>query len=572
MKSDQDLRDMLGRIDGKGYKAYKTISGRYRFPGFLLLVDHVQGDPFAAPSRIRVRVARREAGIPEDAVRSRIRTVAACDFLTRAFYGQCRNRARGSRGSGKSGLITIDRPLQEVLERSAMVIGPEYVEARFFMGLPARGRGISGKDARAMFFEELPRIVDHALLMKNLSVPELLRHAETAEDAEFARSRLGDLGLMAFVADGALLPRASGIDPGPLIDSRVTPFQSPESLRVEMMLPNGGRRAGMGIARGVTLIVGGGYHGKSTLLNALECGVYNHTPDDGRGLVVITPGAVKVRAADGRNIEKTDISAFISNLPGGQDTRSFSTKNASGSTSQAANIVEALEMGADALLLDEDTSATNFMIRDASMQRLVVGDQEPITPFIDKVRQLFTDRGVSTVLVMGGSGDYFSVADHVIRMADYRPMDVTREAKQVAAACRDRRQTEGGDAFGHVRSRAPIAESFDPQRPNGKFKISALRMREIAFGRTVVDMGDVAQVVDTSQTRAIGYAIHRAVKYMDGTRCLKEVIDRVMADLDESGLECLPPYLAGDLARFRSFELAAAINRMRTLRLRQIVT
>jgi predicted ABC-class ATPase len=337
-----------------------------------------------------------------------------------------------------------------------------------------------------------------------------------------------------------------------------------------MMLPNGGRTMGMGIQRGVTLIVGGGYHGKSTLLNALENGVYNHVPDDGRELVVTTNGAVKIRAADGRNIEKADISPFINNLPMGQDTRSFSTKNASGSTSQAANIVEALEMGADALFLDEDTSATNFMIRDVNMQRLVAGNQEPITPFIDKVRQLYTDRGVSTVLVMGGSGDYFSVSDRVIRMADYLPMDVTREAKQIAETCGDPRQTEGGEVFGDLRRRAPLADSFNPQRRNGKIKISAGRMKEIVFGSTVVDLGDVAQVVDTSQTRAIGYAVHLSTKYMDGKRCLKEVIERVMEDIDTSGLDCLSPYLAGDLARCRVFELAAAINRMRTLRIRQI--
>jgi predicted ABC-class ATPase len=254
----------------------------------------------------------------------------------------------------------------------------------------------------------------------------------------------------------------------------------------------------------------------------------------------------------------------------GQDTRFFSTKNASGSTSQAANIVEALEIGADTLLLDEDTSATNFMIRDVNMQRLVACDQEPITPFIDKVRQLYTERGVSTVLVMGGSGDYFAVADHVIRMADYRPMDVTGDARKIAESSRNPRKIEGGDRFGEVRRRSPLAGSFNPHRHNGKLKIAAPRMREIIFGQTVVDMGDVAQVADTSQTRAIGYAIHRAVAFMDGTRCLKEVIGRVMEEIDRVGLDGLGPYLTGDLARFRSFELAAAINRMRSLKVRQM--
>jgi predicted ABC-class ATPase len=264
-----------------------------------------------------------------------------------------------------------------------------------------------------------------------------------------------------------------------------------------------------------------------------------------------------------------DISPFINHLPMEQDTRSFSTRNASGSTSQAANIIEALEMGAGALLLDEDTSATNFMIRDVNMQRLVSDKQEPITPFIDKVRQLHSERGVSTVLVMGGSGDYFAVADHVIQMADYQPMDVTQEAVRIAGTCRDPRKIEGGDTFGDILRRAPLGGSFNPHRPNGKLKIAAGRKREILFGQTVVDMGDVAQVVDTSQTRAIGFAIFRAVGYMDGKLSLKEVIDRVMAELDNGGLDGLGPYLMGDLARFRSFELAAAINRMRSLEVLQ---
>jgi predicted ABC-class ATPase len=570
MKEASDLKGHLQQINGKGYKAYKRLSGRYRFPKYTLLIDHVQGDPFAAPSRVRVRVDRKVSNIPEDVTRNKIRAVAAGDFLTREFHRQCRIHARGNRGTGKSGLITIDKPLQQILERSAMVIGPMFVEARFFMGLPARGRGISGEDASVMFFEELPLIVEHALFMEHLSPSEFYDHVETAEDAESLRSQLSDMNLVSFVGDGALLPRASGINPGPLDTSRACLFQSPESLRIELELPNRGKVSGMGIPKGITLIVGGGYHGKSTLLNALEDGIYNHIPGDGRELVVSTSGAVKIRATDGRSVEQTDISPFIDNLPMGQDTCSFSTKNASGSTSQAANIMEALEIGADTLLMDEDTSASNLMIRDVSMQRLVAKENEPITPFIDKVRPLFLEKGVSTVLVMGGSGDYFRVADHVIRMADYLPMDVSREARQVADDCKDPRRSEGGDRFGGFHRRAPIAGSFNPHRFDGKIKIKADRMHEIAFGQTVIDMGDVPQVVDTSQTRAIGYAIYRAVRYMDGNRSLKEIVDMIHADVDNAGLDCLGPYLTGDLARFRSFELAAAINRMRTLKVRQL--
>jgi predicted ABC-class ATPase len=322
----------------------------------------------------------------------------------------------------------------------------------------------------------------------------------------------------------------------------------------------------MGIAKGVTLIVGGGYHGKSTLLNALELGIYNHIPGDGRESVISVAETVKIRAADGRSIKKTDISPFIHNLPLGAGTTAFTTANASGSTSQAANITEALEAGARVLLLDEDTSATNFMIRDHRMQRLVNKEKEPITPFIDKVKQLHRDKGVSTILVMGGSGDYFDVAQRVIQMSDYQPADVTDIAHQIAAQFPTGRMAEGGRQFGEISERIPLKDGIDPTR-NQRVKISAPRLRDIRFGRTNIDLGDIEQVVDISQTRAIGRAIEYATRYMDGRRTLRQVIMMVMADIDRHGLDILTPYCTGDLARFRAIELAGAINRMRTLQI-----
>ena len=571
MKPDQHLLHQLRSIDGKGYKAYKGIQGEYQFPQYVLIIDHVQGDPFAAPSRIRVRVDRETTGFPMEVTSNKIRTVAVCDFLIRKFYRNCQKYTKGRRGTGKSGLITIDTPVQQILERSAMVIDDGRVEARFFMGLPGYGRGISGKDAEAMFFDELPRIVVRSLFIKHLSGQALLHHTQTAEDADFIRKILPDMNLIGFVGNQAILPRASGIDPKPLPSDQAIPFKAPDSFQVTLDLPNQGRIIGMGIPAGVTLIVGGGYHGKSTLLNALEMGIYNHIPGDGRERVATAETAVKIRAADGRNIEKTDISPFINNLPYRKDTRAFSTQNASGSTSQAANIVEALEAGAKVLLLDEDTSATNFMIRDHRMQQLVAKDQEPITPFIDKVSQLFQDKGISTVLVMGGSGDYFSVADHVIQMADYQPIDVTATAKQIAATGQENRQEEGGRRFGDPCQRCPLAKSFNPYRGNRRLKITAPRLREVLFGETLLDMGDVEQVVDISQTRAIGYAMKYATQFMDGNRSMKEILALIMETLDKKGLDVLPPYLTGDLARFRDIELAAAINRLRTLTVRQII-
>lgn len=569
MRAAEELRRILRRIDGRGYKTYKDIEGVYNCGEYVLFVDHVQGDPFASPSRVRVQVPQKVAGFPEDAYHNKSREIALRDFLTRRFFDASTNFCKGRRGTGKSGIIYIDRPGQEILERSSAFVTESYVEVRFVMGLPAFGRTVAGRHAEAMFFEELPQIVRASLFFKHLDESTLYEHIEVAEDADFLRKQLVHLGLVAFVADEAVLPRASGVDSRPLTGGRVVPFESPGSLRVEVILPNRGAISGMGIPKGVTLVVGGGYHGKSTLVRALELGVYDHIPGDGREFVVTNPYAVKIRAEDGRRIEKVDISPFINNLPFGQNTGAFSTEDASGSTSQATNIIEALEVGVQLLLIDEDTSATNFMIRDHRMQELVSKDKEPITPFIDKVRQLYRDIAVSTVLVIGGSGDYFDVADRVLCMVEYKPYDRTKEARAIAKKYTAERKSEGGKHFGGISERIPLAHSFDPSKGRREVKISSKGLQSIAFGTHKIDLGAIGQLVDKSQTRAIGDAIYYATRYMDGRRTLKKIVDAVLRDMGEKGLDVLNPRPVGDYAMFRGLELAAAANRLRTLSVRQ---
>ena len=571
MKSEQHLREILQQIHGKGYKAYKQIQGGYSFPGFQLVVDHAQGDPFSTPSRIRVQVGHETTGFPPDTMQNEIRAIALCDFLTRRFYQHSHRYAKSGRGIGNSGLITITRPMQEILSRSAMIIDPDNIEVRFFMGLPAAGRTILGDIAQSMFFNELPRIVAASLLFRNLERQSVYDHIETAEDADCLRSRLDTMDLVSFIADGSLLPRHSGIDPSPMQKQEARRFQSPKEMRVAFDLPNRGRLSGMGIPKGVSLIVGGGYHGKSTLLRAIELGIYNHIPGDGREFAVTVEDAVKIRASDGRSIRGTNISPFISNLPYGKDTNRFTTTNASGSTSQAAGIIEAMEAGTSLLLLDEDTSATNFMIRDVRMQQLVHKKHEPITPFIDKVRQLYTEKGISTILVMGGSGDYFAVADTVIQMTDYLPSEVTGKARQIAKDIDTHRNAEGGNRFGATGRRIPDPDCFRQVHSAERMKIAARGMQEILFGKQVIDCHDQEQIVEEAQTRSIGHAIRYAVRYMDGRRTMPEILKLVRNDLTTNGLDILPPWITGDLSAFRMIELAAAINRMRTLQIRQDV-
>src|SRR5918998_127127 len=397
----QRLGATLDRIDRKGYGAYRDLSGTHDLGHFVLFMDRVQRDPFAPPSLIRIRT--KVNPFDPTLFENSVRRVAFEDFLTRSVEREIRRVVRGNRGSGGSGRVEIQRASQVVLPRTSMVVEPGYVEARMAVGLPAQGRSVDARAARTVLLEELPEVVRRALVPGGVDVEAARLHVETVEDADHLRRRLPELGLVAFVADGSVLPRESGESDRPLRDDAV-PFEGPEELRVSVELPNRGEVVGMGIPEGVTLVAGGGFHGKSTLLSALSWGPYDHVGGDGREYVVTGPDALKIRAEDGRSVTGVDISAMIGDLPGGRDTGDFSTPNASGSTSQAANIAEALEVGTSLLLVDEDTSATNFMIRDERMRELV--SKEPISPFIDLVRPLHRTLGVSTVVVVGGVGDY----------------------------------------------------------------------------------------------------------------------------------------------------------------------
>ncbi|MEG4306654.1 ABC-ATPase domain-containing protein [Microcoleus sp. D3_18a_C4] len=596
MTNKESLQRHLLQLDNRGYKAYKDIQGNYDFSEFTLIIDYVQGDPFASPSKFRVIVPPHIAQIPRELFNSRSREIALRDYLTRQF-DQAAYSISSKRGTGKSGLIAVTRFGQEVLERSSAFIISSHtsdiedlggVELRFAVGLPAGGRSILGRQAAEMLCEDIPQIVSNSLKYANLNAAECRRHVETVEDADWLRQQLAENGLVAFVADGSILPRRSGVDNSPLLNNAVA-FQSPPSLKVEFNCPNRGLISGMGIPAGITLIVGGGYHGKSTLLRAIELGVYNRIPGDGREFVVTSPAAVKIRAEDGRSVAGVDISPFINHLPQGRDTAQFYTENASGSTSQAANIIEVLEVGrrkkegttriltrihgliyeedlVPVLLVDEDTAATNFMIRDRRMQELIAKDKEPITPFIDKVRQLYADYGVSTILVMGGSGDYFDVADTVIALENFQAYNVTKEAKEIAKNYSISRAAEGGENFGDITQRVPIPASLDPSRGRRDVRVKVRDVDELAFGTEEIDLGYVEQIVDSGQLRAIAAAmVYAKQQYMDGKRTLSEIIDLVMADIDAQGMDILSPFPEGDFAMFRRFELAAAINRLRSL-------
>jgi predicted ABC-class ATPase len=561
------LRDRIARIDGAGYKRYREIVGAWDLPGFTLFVDHAQSDPFATPSPVRVELDRGGTGIPEDAARTNARRLGAATWLA-ARFAEAASEVRG-RGTGRSGEVRMEHPGQTVLPQTAVIVdGQGGLEARFSVGLPGRGRRVDGAGAAELLLGTVPDLVRRTLVLHDAAAVEVAEAAETNEDAEALRAFLHKEGLIAFVADGARLPRASGIDDRPLETDGVVPFESPPTLRTRVDLPNAGTVTGMALRPGVTLVTGGGFHGKSTLLRALESGVYDHRPGDGRERVVTRADAVKIRAEDGRSVQGVDISGFIDGLPFGRDTRAFETPDASGSTSQAASIVEALEAGARVLLIDEDTSATNFMTRDRRMQDLVPASGEPIKPFVDRVRVLWEAHGVSTVLVVGGTGDYLNVADTVVRMEAYRPADVTTEARRVAEQHPTGRRTDGDAGWTLPPARSIDLASLDARRGKRPTYVRVPDRRTLRFGRHEIDVSAVEQLASRAQLRTIGLAMARLAEGEETPSTVPELLDRIERILADPGLDALDPRgdPRGDLAGFRRHELAATLNRLRSLR------
>lgn len=572
-KTAEELRTDLRAINHKSYPAYKSLAGSYSFGKYILNIEHVQGDPFAAPSRLSVETEHKIAGFPASYYGTKWNKTALEDYLIRRFHKQADKFCFQAKGSGKSGIITVSRCGQEIIERTACEVTENKIIVRFEVGFPANGRTINAPELEKILFDFIPVCVEQSLYYEKTPKQELEKIIFLAEDQHFIRDEMKKQDIVAFLADGSILPRESGVSDRPLKDG--IPFHSPETMAVTFQLPHKGNLRGMGIRKGITLIVGGGYHGKSTLLKALERGVYDHIAGDGREYVITDETALKLRAEDGRKITNTDISLFINHLPNGKDTRRFCTLDASGSTSQAANIVEGIESGSRLLLIDEDTSATNFMVRDELMQKIVAREKEPITPFLERAKDLYEKAGISTILVVGSCGSYFHVADKVIQMDSYQAVDITDETKEIIknypipainapdfhlpsekrkidlSGSSQKRKTYRGD--GYVEER---------------LKIKRMGKTAFSIGKENLDLRYVEQLVDEEQTQTLAYLLRYAKEnYGDKNADITSIVKALENILTTKGLagicnrENIPGNVPSGLAMPRVQEIFACFNR-----------
>lgn len=563
MKSSAELKKDILAIDHRGYPGYKGLRGRYQFKNHVLSIDHVQGDPFASPSHLSVHVDGHKAGFPKDYYQDDISRITLQDHLTRCFGKALAPFSFKAKGSGKSGLLSVSHCGQQVLERTACEVSADgSVTVRFEAGFPANGRSVNAGELVKMLFQFVPEAAQIALFYDRLNKNALKAAIELARDQQFIREHLSEQGLAAFLADGSVLPRESGISDRPM--KGAVPFQSPAACKVTVTLPYHGPVTGMGIKKGITLFVGGGYHGKSTILQALEMGVYNHIAGDGREYVITDPSAWKLRAEDGRSISHTDISPFINHLPNKKDTVHFSTEDASGSTSQAANLMEAVESGSKLLLIDEDTSATNFMIRDELMQKVICREEEPITPFIERVRSIYDDLGVSSIIVAGSSGSFFGIADTIIQMKEYVPYNITERAREAAASYPALKQQEHFPVSDNMR--APKANQALKKDP--RLKMKTMGTNEMLLAKDAIELRYLEQLIDPEQTNALAYALkYLELNRMNGSRTVPQLLDDIEALTASKGLSALydKEYVRSGLAMPRRQEIAACLNRYRKL-------
>ncbi|MFB9136878.1 P-loop domain-containing protein [Vibrio olivae] len=540
------LTAILKKIEKQNYRAYQQIKGQYDFKDFTLFIDHVQGDPYASSSRLRALRPWPLTDLAWLKEKSPAYQVAARDFIARQFA----NFAK------QDNHINIATTGQTVLDNTAILFQESGIELRFRVDLPAEGRSVLGKKALNLLTFHLPKFIRRCTIERELDIEALKHHCEVIEDQEAMRAQLESLQLSAFVANGSILPRAAGNSDLPMKDAIA--FNAPESLSVTLDTPNQGPVTGLGIKKGITLVVGGGFHGKSTLLTAIERSIYNHIPGDGREAIVTNSQAMKIRAEDGRCVHRLNLSNYINHLPHNKQTDDFSTQDASGSTSQAAWLQESIEAGAKALLIDEDTSATNFMIRDERMQALVAKSDEPITPLVDRIGQLRDQFDISSIIVMGGSGDYLDIADTVIQMHDYQAIDVTEKAQQVIAQHPTQRHNECEKPLLDFTPRALNGAAIQKILVEGKYRVTAKGKESLRLGKEFTNLSALEQLESSNQVNAIGWLCFQIAQQPGWTQNPAEFVER---QLHDQWHHQMPEQ--GDLAKPRVLDVLATLNRMR---------
>ena len=552
-------------FDGKSYGLYRSLADKaWDFGDFTLEFLHVQGDPFAPASRILVTAPLQTLGYGGEWSSTFERKLAISDYLLRKLSDNVKERF-----PDKNAAIEVEAPGPEMLVRNALWVDNGTLRASLAVHLPGEGRKIQAELAAEILTMTLPDLLSASLYRTPEHLAGIEKSFQTLETRRAILEALPKRGLVAFVPDGAVLPRESGLSERPL--SGAVPFETPEELAVTFDI-GGKTLRGMGIPKGVTVITGGAYHGKSTLLEALVRSVYPHVPGDGREGIVVEESAFRVGVEDGRHVRGTDLSSMVRDLPGGVSTKNFSTEKASGSTSEAANLLEAMEMGSKTFLIDEDSSAVNFLIRDRRVRALLGDDREPLIPLTDRIRT-FVDMGFSFILVAGACGDFLSLADNIVVMAEYKAECGNAKARELFGACDMAKPSEQYSGVSTAAVSLPAPRVFDefvkPLLPKVRPASAVERQVKVKLngdsllqvGLLTADVSKCGLLVDKSQRLGAGYLALNLCQNPEESP-LREIADKLCEKIRNVGFRNLSQGMSRPMSLPRPVDIVAALLRM----------
>lgn len=552
------LYQKIRALNGKNYGLYKSLAEKsWDFGDFVLEFLHVQGDPFAPASRVLLKISLQKLGYAPVWGNSFERRLALSDFLLRRLSAVVQEHF-----PEKNAPVAIENPGPEMLVRNSLWIDNGDLRVCLQVHLPGEGRKIESEAAAEILTMVLPDLVSASLYNDSSRAAQLEAHYGVLADRVEILAELDKRGLCAFVPDGAVLPRASGLSEAPLKDA--VPFVAPPEMAVTLEIC-GREIRGMGIPRGVTVITGGAFHGKSTLLQALTRSVFPHVPGDGREGIVVDETALRVGVEDGRSVRATDLSIFVRDLPGGVSTKDFTTLSASGSTSEAANLLEAIEAGSRTFLIDEDSSAVNFLIRDIRVRKLLGDDREPLIPLTDRIRAI-AQAGYSFILVAGACGDYLDLADNIVVMANYK-----------AECAKSTKPAESAEAnFAPPAPRAfadymqPLQKSVRPASAverQVKVKLAGDSLLQIGF--LVSDTSRLNTLVDKSQRLGAGFLLlnllQNAASNADSmaSDSVSDAAGKLCESIRNVGFRNLPQGLSREMSLPREVDIACVAFRLR---------
>lgn len=543
------IRSVLERINGRGYKSYKSLVGLSEVVDRVrVTVIKVQGDPFAPPSVVKLE---HNTNMPDWSLQA---PVATSDCILRRLRVLLKKFSMKGVGEGNSGVLSVPKLAPIMIRRSSLEVvktgvGRARIVARVHVGLPSRGRRVVSGAAEELLLERLPKAFTSSV---SVGEDKLRRHVETWIEQEHIRARLEDMGLVSFVGDGSILPRRCGGCWEPLEDA--VPFESPPSLRVSVDLPTGRSITGMGIRRGLTVVSGPAYHGKTTLIEAVSAGVWNHIPGDGREYVITIRESFVVMSENGRRVTCVDLTPWLSEMPGASNLSCFTTSDASGATSVAATIQESIELGARLLIIDEDNVATNIIHRDYWLEELI--GRKTLHTVADLAPGL-KRAGVSVIVVATGSSELLSRADHVIVMNEYKALDLTHKARQVTA----KKDTSDGV----VEYRAPRGRRMTASMRLDKAKLRG-RMLEVRGADELIDLRPLVQLEEETQLKTVVEATLRILA-KGGVDTIGSECKDVEAKLARGGFrEVVGKEPGPSLSEARALDIGFLINRMPWLR------